>query len=165
MLPRPTHRRIRYPALRSVQAAGGPLDAGAATARVAAGRRLGSALSSLHSSLSGRVSSSASRGQASGFRRALSPALPFVMLPLQLALAPANRDEDGRGGGVAKMPAAVREKALLCVAAAIRGSGSSFVEVRSCALDENRAAFWLRVNLRGFAVVCERRRTALLWIF
>ena len=55
------------------------------------------------------------------------------MLPLQLALAPAkNTGGRGGGGGGGKMPTAVREKALLCVAEAVRGSGSRFVEVRVC---------------------------------
>lgn len=65
------------------------------------------------------------------------------MLPLQLALAPANDSRGGGGGGKIKggrgekggkvgrnrMPAAVRETALMCVTVAVRACGSRFVEV------------------------------------
>lgn len=64
------------------------------------------------------------------------------MLPLQLALAPANSGRGGGDGGKVKggrgkggekggkrMPTAVRETALMCVTTAVRASGSRFVEV------------------------------------
>ncbi|CAM9135130.1 unnamed protein product, partial [Scytosiphon promiscuus] len=67
-------------------------------ARVASGRRLESALASLRSALSALVSApalglpSSASSLSSGFlRRAFPPALPFVMLPLELALSPPGR--------------------------------------------------------------------------
>lgn len=71
-------------------------------------------------------------------RRAFPAALPFVMLPLELALAPPDRRNAGGsktsrlgGGQSPEVPAGAREKAFLCVAEAVRASGPRFVEVCS----------------------------------
>lgn len=143
-------------------------DDSASAARIAAGRRLESAIDSLHSALSAIVASalaSSSPAQAFGLRRALAPVLPFVMLPLQLALAPKQRGGGGGGGerndggggvrgagGGGNMPAGVREKALLCVAEVVRGSGSLFVEVRASASSVSEI---LRVRGDNFRSVAE----------
>lgn len=112
-------------------------------------RRLKATLSDYNDSLRSILRPS-SAVRVVDMQRAVAPTLPFAMLPLRLALVPAKSAPSGfpygEGGstldgkqmgppmakGIAegKMPAEVREKALLCITAAIRGSGVRFVEVR-----------------------------------
>ncbi|CAM9664891.1 unnamed protein product, partial [Ectocarpus sp. 13 AM-2016] len=110
-------------------------------AHVAAVRRLKASLASLQSALAALVPSpsisppSPSPAPSEVVRRAFPAALPFVMLPLELALAPPDRRNAGEsrtsglgGAQSPEVPAGAREKAFLCVAEAVRASGSRFVE-------------------------------------
>lgn len=107
-------------------------------------------------------------------RRALAPALPFLMLPLHLVLAPAKpKPQDSHGGGgngggagggfvsempgrEGKMPARVREKALLCVAAALKGGGSRFVEVGGRRQMYVNNVLYVSPEIRNDGVRCPR---------
>lgn len=131
---------------------------GLATHRTAAVRQLEATLVGYNSALCGIISSAGAVPTA-GIQRAMAPTLPFAMLPLQVALSPAKSTSpvqrgsdrgDVAGGGSSrdvkrggqmtggtsrsagsggKLPFGVREKALLCAATAVRGSGSLFVKV------------------------------------